>query len=366
MATDPDNIAAVAQWKCPENVKELKSFLGFASYYRRFVSGFSQIASPLNALAARLTNKDKRVKNPIKPHWTEKCHTAFQTLKQKLTTAPVLAYADFNKSFILDVDASHDGLGAVLSQEWEGKIRPIAFASRSLRRTERNMQNYSSMKLEFLALKWAVAEKFREYLVGQKCTVYTDNNPLSHLQTAKLGAVDQRWASELANFDLDIKYKPGRANTNADALSRQNANLEHMLTLAPTSARVLTSQNCVSQAVMVFPGEFGANLAVLQAEDPLIREFRFFWDRRQQPNKDERKKASAMLLKLLKQWDRVIEQDGILFLQVESPEGGPAWNQLLLPQKLQGDVLLSLHDNHGHQGVERTTDLIRRRCYWSL
>ena len=377
VATDPDKIAAVAQWKCPENVKELKSFLGFASYYRRFVPGFSQIASPLNSLAAKLTSKDKRVKNAIKPHWTEKCHTAFQTLKQKLTTAPVLAYADFNKPFILDVDASHDGLGAVLSQEWEGKIRPIAFASRSLRRTERNMQNYSSMKLEFLALKWAVAEKFREYLVGQKCTVYTDNNPLSHLQTAKLGAVEQRWASELASFDLDIKYKPGKANTNADALSRQNANLEHMLTLAPTSALsqelrcavqqqhdVSMSQNCVSQAVMVFPGEAGANLAVLQAEDPLIREFRFFWDRRRQPHKEERKKASPMLLKLLKQWDRVIEKDGILFRQVESPEGGPVWNQLLLPQRLQEDVLLSLHDNHGHQGVERTVDLIRRRCYW--
>ena len=91
----------------------------------------------------------------------------------------MLAYADFNKPFILDVDASHDGLGAVLSQEWEGRVRPIAFASRSLRRTERNMQNYSSMKLEFLALKRAVAEKFREDLVGQKYTVYTDNNPLS-------------------------------------------------------------------------------------------------------------------------------------------------------------------------------------------
>ncbi len=127
---------------------------------------------------------------------------------------------------------------------------------------------------------------------------------------------------------------------------------------------LLMSQNCVSQAVMVSPGEAGANLAVLQAEDPLIREFRFFWDRQRQPNKDERKEASPMLLKLLKQWDRITEKDGILFPQVESPEGGPAWNQLLLPQKLQEEVLLSLHDNHGHQGVELTVDLIRRRCYW--
>lgn len=112
------------------------------------------------------------------------------------------------------------GLGAVLSQEYEGKLRPIAFASRSLKPTERNMRNYSSMKLELVALKWAVTEKFREYLLGHRCTVFTDNNPLSHLSTAKLGATEQRWASELAAFDLTIKYRPGAQNANADALSR--------------------------------------------------------------------------------------------------------------------------------------------------
>lgn len=91
----------------------------------------------------------------------------------KLTTAPVLTYADFSLPFILEVDASHSGLGAVLSQEQEGKVRPIAYASRGLRPTERNMVNYSSMKLEFLALKWAMSEKFREYLFGHHCCTCT-------------------------------------------------------------------------------------------------------------------------------------------------------------------------------------------------
>lgn len=189
VATDPDKIAAVAKWKCPDNIQELRSFLGFASDYRRFVPGFSQIASTLNSLAAELSTKHKGKKGKkmsIKDHWTEICDPAFQTLKTKLTTAPILAYADSHKPFILDVDASHNGLGAVLSQDFEGKIHPIAFASRGLRKTERNMQNYSSMKLEFLALKWAVTEKFQEYLLGQKCIVHTDNSPFSHLQTAKL------------------------------------------------------------------------------------------------------------------------------------------------------------------------------------
>lgn len=103
----------------------------------------------------------------------------FETLKAKLTTAPVLAFADFSLPFILEVDASHGGLGAILSQEQNGKVRPIAYASRGLRPAECNMNNYSSMKLEFLALKWAMSETFREYLLGQKWVVYTVNNLLS-------------------------------------------------------------------------------------------------------------------------------------------------------------------------------------------
>ncbi len=100
---------------------------------------------------------------------------SFEGLKGKLTTAPVLAYADFSIPFILEVDASNQGLGAVLSQENEGKVRPVAYASRSLRPTERNMSNYSSMKLEFVVLKWAMTEKFREYLLGNKCFMWSAN-----------------------------------------------------------------------------------------------------------------------------------------------------------------------------------------------
>lgn len=115
--------------------------------------------------------------------------------------------------FILEVGASYQGLGAVLSQEQSGKILQSP--------TERNMNIYSSMKLEFLAVKWAMTEKFRDYLYGQKCTVYTDNNPLSHLSVAKLGATEQRWSAQLAAFDFTITYRPGQSNKNADALSWQ-------------------------------------------------------------------------------------------------------------------------------------------------
>ena len=110
----------------------------------------------------------------------------------------------------METDASQEGLIAVLSQEHDGKYRVIAYDSRRLRPTERNMDNYSLMKLEFLALKWAVTEKFRSNLLAAEFEVLTDNNPLSHLETAKLGAVEQSWAFQLALFNFKITYKPGK------------------------------------------------------------------------------------------------------------------------------------------------------------
>ncbi len=106
--------------------------------------------------------------------------------------APILAFVDFTKPFVLEVDASHQGLGAILSQENQGKLKPSSLCQSSQRRSERNMENYSSLKLELLALKWSLLEKFRKYLLGSKCTVYTDNNPLSHFQLIQLGATEQR------------------------------------------------------------------------------------------------------------------------------------------------------------------------------
>lgn len=145
---------------------------------------------------------------------------AFQKLKQVLLQAPFLAYADFQLPFLLYTDASHAGLGAVLPQTQEGQERVIAYASRSHRPTEKNDKKYSSFKLELLALKWAIVDKFREYLAVSPFTVFTDNNPLAHLNTANLGAVEQRWVAQLAGFQFEVRYRPGRTNGNADALSR--------------------------------------------------------------------------------------------------------------------------------------------------
>lgn len=162
-----------------------------------------------------------RANQLFKTSWTPQCLQAFELLKEKLICAPILGYADFTRPFILETDASGLGIGAVLYQEQGGKKKVIAYASRRLRGAEKNDKNYSSMKLELLALKWSVTEKFRSYLLGSKFMIITDNNPLCHLSTGKLGAIEQRWAAQLAVFDFDVKYRPGRCNTAADALSRR-------------------------------------------------------------------------------------------------------------------------------------------------
>ena len=137
-----------------------------------------------------------------------------------MTSAPVLGYPDFSHPSELETDASLQELGTVLSQRDEtGTNHIITFASWSLWSSKQSMWNYSSAKLELLALKWVVVRKLREYLLGSKFTVYTDNNPLAYIKESKLGVAQIRWLSELALFNFDIKYRSGKSNQAADALS---------------------------------------------------------------------------------------------------------------------------------------------------
>ncbi len=376
VSTDPEKIAAVANWPRPQDVAALRSFLGFTSYYRRFVKSFSVIAAPLYRLIGELGgSKDRKgARRPLSGAWTEVCESSFQDLKACLTTTPLLAYANFSLPFILEVDACQNGLGAVLSQEQEGKVRPLAYASRTLSRAEKRMPNYSSMKLEFLALKWAMAEKFREYLLGHKCIVWTDNNPLSHLSTAKLGATELRWAAELEAFDYTIRYRPGRANGNADSLSRQYSAdgvslVDQVLSGTAVPARLeqaigqIPVMACQSE-ISVLPVYSVNDLAGLQQDDPVISAFIQFWQHQRRPDHVERQGLSKSVLELVRQWDRLVERDKVLYHRTFRPDGGEELLQIVLPESLQEEVLKQLHQGHGHQGIERTTELVRSRCYW--
>ena len=205
---DPAKLEAVAQWPHPETVTEVKSFLGFCTYYRRFIAHFSTVASPLT----RLTRKD------VDFVWTDKCEQAFRQLKYSLMTAPVLAYPQMGGQFILDTDASNTGIGAVLSQVQDGEEKVVGYASKTLSKTERN---YCTTYKELLAVV-KFCKHFKSYLWGQPFTVRTDHASLVWLINFK-GAEGMlaRWLSTLSEYQIEaIQHRPGIRHVNADVLSR--------------------------------------------------------------------------------------------------------------------------------------------------
>ncbi|RXN37938.1 Retrovirus-related Pol polyprotein from transposon 412 [Labeo rohita] len=236
VATDPDKVSAIsavseADLMMPDGVtpsqKKIKSFLGMVMYYQKFIPNCSSVAKPLFNLTAAPKGKKVSLRGNVNfkklnaGDWKLEHSEAFQKLKSALIESVVLAHPDFSRPFILSTDASLDGLGAVLSQvpEGETKARPIAFASKALTRAQ---TKYPAHRLEFLALKWSVCDKFSHWLKGHNFTVWTDNNPLTYILTKpKLDACEQRWVSKLAPYRFNIQYIPGSRNVVADALSRQ-------------------------------------------------------------------------------------------------------------------------------------------------
>ncbi|KAK3707424.1 hypothetical protein QZH41_002496 [Actinostola sp. cb2023] len=397
--TDPAKTEVVANWTVPKTLKEVRSFLGFASYYRRFVPEFSKTAKPLHALVAKLSEGGKvgrRRNKSINDEWNADCQKAFEEIKTALTNPPTLAYPVFTEPFILETDASNDGLGAVLSQTQDGRKRVIAYASRGLRGAEKNMDNYSSMKLELLALKWAITDKFREYLIGSKFTVYTDNNPLTYLKSkSKLKAIEQRWVSELASFDFDIKYRAGQHNQNADALSRLRRDVEgewttdevqavlassQESTTMPQEARVELLQAAVfladsspahghrllselNESATSLPTWDSKHLQDLQERDPSIGRLIHYRALGRKPTRRERANEMRKAMQLVSKWSTIAEEKGILYRKVTENDR-EEYKQLLLPQSLQREFLEGIHDQCGHQGAERTEKLARARCWW--
>ena len=169
------NLKATAECMPPQTYTEVHAFLGLVGHYRRFIKGFTHIAQPLNK---HLTGEGASRKLE-QLSLSEDALKAFKALKQACMTAPVLAFTDYTKPFLLETDASKDGLGAVLSQKQaDGQYHPVTYGSRALMPHEKN---YHLTKLEFLALKWAVTEHFKEYLPYQPFLVKTDNNPLTYI-----------------------------------------------------------------------------------------------------------------------------------------------------------------------------------------
>ena len=205
---------AVSDFPQPTNRIETRSFLGLVGYYRTFILHFSSIAKPLNDLLKKDTHF----------HWTDEAQEAFETLKERLISAPILRRPEVDKAFILTTDASKEGLGAILSQmqthdEDGPKEVVIAYASKGTKPSERN---YGATQLELLAVVWATRH-FHHYLVGRKFTLRTDHTSLKWLMNIdNPSGLFARWITRLQEYHMDVEYKPGKKNQNADALSRMS------------------------------------------------------------------------------------------------------------------------------------------------
>ncbi|GAU45290.1 hypothetical protein TSUD_327480 [Trifolium subterraneum] len=225
IAVDPAKVDAVTKWGTPASVSEIRSFLGLAGYYRRFIEGFSKMALPLTLL----TRKDQAFV------WDEKCEKSFQELKEKLTTAPVLILPDAKESFVVYCDASKLGLGGVLMQK--GKV--VAYASRQLKVHERN---YPTHDLELAAVVFTL-KVWRHYLYGSRFEVFSDHKSLKYLFDQKeLNMRQRRWLEFLKDYDFELSYHPGKANVVADALSRKSLHMSSLMLTNPFLEKVRECQ----------------------------------------------------------------------------------------------------------------------------
>ena len=204
---DPSLLTAIREISPPQNATEVRSFLGLAWYYRRYVKNFAAIAGPLHAL----------IRKDTVFHWSSDCQDTFDHLKTLLTTSPITAFPNFSLSFWLYTDKSTAGLVAILAQVRQGKERIICCASHSLNQAEKA---YPASKLECLAIVWAVV-KFRPYLMSIPFEVYTDHSALQWLKTMRMGpTLLHRWSAALEEYDFTAKRRPGKSQTHVDGLNR--------------------------------------------------------------------------------------------------------------------------------------------------
>jgi len=341
VSVDPTKVEKVQTWPVPKTVQEVRQFLGFCSYYRRFIQNFSQIAKPLH----RMTEKNAKFK------WTTETDRAFDELRKHLSTTPVLAYPDFSREFILDTDASDCGIGAVLSQvDGQGRERVISYGSCLLSKPE---QQYCVTRKELLAAVFFITQ-FRPYLLGRHFVLRTDHGALTWLMNFKEPEGQMaRWLEKLQEYDFQIVHRRGRKHTNADSLSR----------LPCKQCGYQSSEQIPVLSVSLQVGRSSDELHKLQQEDHTIQPVLVAKSSGTKPNSDQIKQYSLHTNRLFALWDQLTLKDNVLYRHFVSVNGALDRLQLVVPKVLQEEILRLLHDD-GHLGQEKTLSRLKHKFYW--
>nr|KAG5711896.1 hypothetical protein BaRGS_026337 [Batillaria attramentaria] len=386
---DPADVQAVKALKQqrPRNVGELRRLLGFLGFFRKYIPSYSKRAKKLFELLevgeqTKARKKNGQLASGTPVSWTDEHSQVVSSLVDCLTSDPIMAYPDFSKEFVLHVDASQEGLGAVLCQKQDnGQLAVIAYGSRTLTPSEKNYHIHSG-KLEFLALKWSVTERFRDYLYyAPRFTVYSDNNPLTYvLTTARLDSTRHRWVAELADFNFDIRYKPGLQNGDADGLSRMPLDMsqytEQMDPSVQTTVKMVSADlqsgrpvcaHIVSPDSAIAEGQPLRSIPVgrlrqAQEEDPNIGPVLRAKQSGSKPTQLPPDQVGRRVMN--REWDKLaLNSEGLLVRRVYDREQRKV-EQLVLPAGYRKQVLRHLHNDMGHMGVERTVTLVRERFFW--
>ncbi|UYV68013.1 hypothetical protein LAZ67_5002793, partial [Cordylochernes scorpioides] len=306
------NIKAVRNFPRPKKVKEVQSFLGMCSYYRKFIKDFSKIADPLTNL----------IKKSVSFTWTERQEEAFQTLKTALLSPPILGHFNPNAPTYVHTDASNIGIGATLVQDIGGEEKVISYLSRTLSKAE---QNYSTTEKECLAVVWSMS-KLRPYLYGRHFKIVTDHHALCWLKNLKdpTGRL-ARWALKIQEYDFDIIHKSGKKHLDADGLSR-----------GP-----LPETDWDEDFERLFLNQ------ITDEEDKFIESVK--------KNLNGSRRSIAQNFK---------EEDGCLFKKNPNPEGR-AW-LLVVPENKKREIMKEYHNHmsNGHLGVARTMYRIKSKYFW--
>ncbi|QRV84964.1 Retrotransposable element Tf2 protein [Ceratobasidium sp. AG-Ba] len=332
ISMEEEKIKAIMEWGAPRKIKEVQAFLGFVNFYRRFIAEFSKIARPLHDL----TKKDTRFE------WSQECQQAFEEIKKRVSQDPVLIHPDPDKPFILETDASGIAIGAILSQRGEdGYLHPVAYLSKSYNDAQRN---YDTANKELLAIVESL-KHWRIYLEGTilPVTVFTDHRNLERWKNAEtFNRRHARWHMELASFNFEIHYRPGKMSNKPDALSRRHDHED-----IPNPQQIMINAER-------FKG-FKANIEIDIIS--MIRES-LSDDESLTTLIKSTKKKEDLPPSIKKQYDKYEWKEDLLWYE----------GQIVIPEnkEIRLAILEMHHDNPiaGHQGQARTLELISRRYYW--